>query len=159
MSFPKGFSVHTESERLFSFCLENWFDKFSVWVWKHWNGVDWKSKLKPAVFRLVWTQSEIQFSAMCELWSMSTGSWSNLDISALKIQGKKSTETAGRGEVGHGRGTWWCGGEQGSRGSINHCSCWFILTLQSHWASTVNVLSGILCGSIKKRAWLNTYIL
>lgn len=79
---------------------------------------------------------------------------------ALKTVGQnkpKETQAAGR--------PWWesmmrCGGdgESGSKGSINHFSCCFLLTLRSHWATTVNVLSGTLRESMKERAWLNAYL-
>lgn len=69
----------------------------------------------------------------------------------------------GEGEVACWRRARWGGGEKESwvaaRGSINHRSCWSILTLQSHWASMVNVLSCILRGSMRERAWLNTHLL
>lgn len=96
----------------------------------------------------------------CHTWtSIYTECWSNLVIFTMMLRGSsKPTETARRGKVVYWRRARWGNGELDSRGSINHSSCCLVLTLQSHWATTVNALSDILHGSMRKRAWLNTHL-
>lgn len=132
-----------ELRKVGNFVSESSFWKFYIWVWpsaaEGWNHLKVTSGVN---FNLGW--GLIQVGYICN------------DVTrSARAHGM----CRGGGRVARWRRAWWGGGELDSGGSINHRSCWFVLTLQSHRAATVNVLAGILRGSMKERAWLNTHLL
>lgn len=134
----------------------------SSWTEKGWKLCQWELILKVLYLGVAfsgWRLKPPQSYVRCELQSRlrADPGWLYLQWRYKVCSSPRHVQ--GGGWVAWWQRAWWGGGELDSGGSINHRSCWFVLTLQSHRAATVNVLAGILRGSMKERAWLNTHLL